>query len=156
MTRHSLLSMVLAGCCALAIAGCEKSSSSKTSGDAEPVVEAPKSRFKGETRAFVAKLVELGVSDWAVADDGAAVMYVPVTFADDGTFQATVSVLVGAEPFACTESGTWSLDDDTATSASVGNVNFEMSTTDCAGRNAPESWRAELTVDGDDITAEMR
>ena len=78
------------------------------------------------------------------------------TFAEDGTFEATVSVLLGEEPLACTESGTWTLDGGESTSTTVANVNFEMSSTDCAGRTAPTSWRAELTVDGDDITAEMR
>lgn len=146
----------LALCAALAMGGCEKSSKTATSGDAEPVQEAPKSRFKGDAKTFVDKLTSVGISDWAVADDGAAVMYDEARFDEDGTFEATVSVLLGEEPFVCAESGTWSLDDDKVTSATVANVNFEMSSTDCAGREAPKSWRAALTVDGDDITAEMR
>ncbi len=156
MKRTSFLWLVLIGACAVGVQGCEKASSAKTSGDTEPVEEAPESRFSGDARAFVDSLVALGVSGWAVADDGAAVMYSPVTCAEDGTFRATVSVLIGDEPFACTETGTWSLDGDKANSKTVANVNFEMSSTDCAGRTAPESWRAELTVNGDDITAEMR
>ncbi len=155
MTRHLSTWLVLTALVALALPGCEKSSSSKTSGDAEPVV-VKKSRFSGDTKLFVDKLMELGLTDWAVADDGATILYDPATFAEDGTFEATVSVLLGEEPLACTESGTWTLDGGESTSTTVANVNFEMSSTDCAGRTAPTSWRAELTVDGDDITAEMR
>jgi hypothetical protein len=155
MARHLSAWLVLIALVALALPGCEKSSSAKTSGDAEPVV-VKKSRFSGDTKGFVDTLMKLGVSDWAVADDGATILYDPVTFAEDGSFTATVSVLLGEEPLACTESGTWSLDGGKSRSTTLGNVNFEMSSTDCAGRTAPKSWRAELTVDGDDITAEMR
>ncbi len=155
MTRHLSAWLVLTALVALALPGCEKSSSSKTSGDAEPVVVA-KSRFSGETKAFVDQLMEIGLSDWTVADDGATVLYDLATFAEDGTYTATVSVLLGEEPLACTESGTWTLDGGEATSTTVAGVDFEMSSTDCAGRTAPTSWRVELTVDGDDITAEMR
>lgn len=153
MNRPLLLGLVLL---AVGFAGCEKSASSKTSGDAEPVEEAPKSRFSGATKTFVDALTANGVGDWAVADDGATVLWETSRFDESGTFEATVSVLLGEEPFACTEAGTWSLDGGKSTSASVANVNFEMSSTDCAGREAPMSWRAELTVDGTDITAEMR
>ncbi len=155
MARHLSAWLVLIALIALALPGCEKSSSSKTSGDAEPVV-VKKSRFSGDTKGFVNSLMELGVSDWAVADDGATILYDPATFAEDGSYTATVSLILGEEPFACAESGTWTLDGDEVTSATVANVNFEMSSTDCPGRTAPKSWRAELTVDGDDITAEMR
>ena len=154
MSRHVPLLLTLLAF--VAGVGCGKTASTTSSGDAQPVEEAPKSRFRGDSRAFVDQLVALGISGWAVADDGAAVLYEQADFAEDGTFRATVNILLGSEPFACTESGTWTLDGQTSTSATVGNVNFEMSSTDCAGRQAPLSWRAQLTVEDNDITAEMR
>jgi len=147
---------------AVVLSACPKSGSSQSSGEQEPVVAPePPSRFKGASKSFVASLTAQPALVWMVADEGTPVVYDELFFAEDGTYRAATTVRFGGggsdtEPFACTESGTWALDDDQAESAAVGNVNFELQSTDCAGREAPQSFRARVTIDGDDITLEHR
>jgi hypothetical protein len=145
----------------LALSACPKSGSSSTSGEQEPVVEAPRSRFKGVTKGFVDNLTAQPALVWMVADEGGAVVYDKLFFSEDGTFRAETTVRFSGgdadtEPFDCTESGTWTLDDNEAESKTVGSINFELQSTDCAGREAPQSFRARVTINGDDITLEHR
>ena len=153
--NRSRLAFALALVVAVGLSGCPRSGASTDSGAAEEPA-APKSRFSGDTKAFFDELQRIGVSTWTVADDGAAVVYEAVEFAEDGAFSADVTVRIGEEPFTCRESGTWALDRDRASSASVGLMNFEMTETNCAGREAPQSWRAELTITDDDVLIELR
>jgi hypothetical protein len=139
-----------------ALSACPKGGASSTSGDQEAVEEAPPSRFSGPTKTYVDALMRAPIVGWEVADDGAAIVYDALTIAEDGTFSAKTSVRIGDEPLLCTESGTWSLDNDTADSATAGELNFELLETDCAGRDAPRSWRAQATISGDDINFELR
>ncbi len=139
------------------LAGCPKGGdTATTSAEQEPVEEAPKSRFSGQTKAFVDGLTGQPIIGWMVADDGAPIVYDELSMAEDGTFSAKTTVRIGDEPFECTERGTWTLDDDKADSKTVGNLNFELAETDCAGRTAPKSWRAQATVSGDDVNFELR
>ncbi len=140
----------------LALTGCPKGGSSTSSGEQEPVEAAPKSRFSGHTKAFVDSLTGQTIVGWMVADDGAPVVYDELTMLEDGTFSAKTTVRIGDEPLECTESGTWALDNDQADSKTVGNIDFDLAQTDCAGRTAPNSWRAQVTATGDDVNFELR
>lgn len=141
----------------LALPACPKGETS-TSGEQEPVVEAPKSRFSGATKVFVDSLVATPARIWTVDDAGAAVVYDELSFSEDGTWSARTTVRFGgeSEPFDCTESGTWTLDGDQAESKTVGGINFELNATDCAGREAPQSFRAHVTSTGGESTLEHR
>ncbi len=147
---------------ALALSACPKSGSSSSSGDQEPAVEAaPKSRFGGDTKKFVDALTKQPALVWTVFDEGTSVVYDKLFFAEDGTFEAETTVRFGgggsdAEPFACTESGTWELDGDQAESRTSAGVDFELTKTDCAGREAPQSFRAFVTIEGGDINLAHR
>jgi len=139
----------------LASVGCPKAGS-QASGEQEPVVvEAPKSRFSGAAKAFVDGLLTLGVQGFEAASDGASVVWDELTFAEDGGFVANASVRLGDEPFTCTETGTWSLDADHS-DPTAGAINFDMNETDCAGREAPQSFRVLATRAGDDIALAHR
>lgn len=141
----------------LALVGCPKGGgSSDTSGEQEPVVQAPRSRFAGQTKAFVDGLTRSPIIGWMVADDGAPIVYDELTMLEDGRWSARTTVRIGEEPLECIERGTWTLDNDAADSGTIGNLNFELAETDCAGRSAPSSWRAQATVSGDDVNFELR
>lgn len=137
------------------LVGCPKTSSTETSGD-QAIEEAPKKRFSGATGRFVDGLLASPIIGWAVNDGGAEVVYEELVLSEDGAFRAKTTVRLGDEPFECTESGTWTLDDNRAESATVGNLNFEVESTDCAGREAPKTFRAEATLSGDDVNLESR
>ncbi len=137
------------------LVGCPKSSSTQNSGD-QVVEEAPKKRFSGTTGTFVDGLLASPIIGWAVNDGGAPVVYEELVMAEDGGFTAKTTIRLGDEPFECTESGTWTLDDNRSESATVGNLNFKVEQTDCAGREAPKNFRAEATLSGDDVNLEHR
>ncbi len=140
----------------VALAGCPKSGGGASSGEQEPVEEAPKSRFSGSTKAYVDGLTRAPIVGWQVADDGAAIVYDALTMDEDGTFSAATTVRLGEEPLECRESGTWTLDNNKSDSAQVGELNFELLQTDCVGREAPRTWRAQATVSADDVNFELR
>ncbi len=136
---------------AIALPGCPKKEVVDSGEQAPPP---PKSRFKGTTKAFVESLTAQPALVWPVADEGTPVVYDELFFSEDGTFRADTSVRFGGvddEPFICVESGTWALDGDEAISKTVGNLTFEMTSTNCAGRTAPITFRAKATIDEDDI-----
>jgi hypothetical protein len=154
---HHAVVFALLAIAMFALQGCPKKGAAEDSG--EQVVEAPKSRFSGATKAFVEALTAKPALVWTVEDAGVAVVYDELFFAEDGTFEATVTVRFGgadAEPFTCSESGAWDLDDNQAESKTVGMINFHMTKTDCAGREAPMNWRARTTLKGDVVNFEHR
>ena len=129
--------------------GCPKNSAStESSGEAEVV---PKSRFSGTTKTFVDTLVTSSVIGYAADDTGAAVIYEELKFSEDGSFSARTTIRLGDEPYECTETGTWTLDGGKADSATSGAVTFELKKTDCAGREAPKTWRGRINIRGTDI-----
>ncbi len=158
MNDHRLLLVLLVTLVAALLAGCPKKEA-ETSGEQEPVEEVPKSRFSGHTKAFVGTLTSKPALVWTVEDSGVAVVYDKLFFEEEGSFRAEVTVrFMGAdsEHFTCTESGTWDLDADAAESKTVGMINFHMTETDCAGREAPKDWRARTTLNGDRVDFEHR
>lgn len=157
MRIATIVLLVLAG--SMGLQACPKGGDSGKSGDQEPVVEVPQSRFSGHTKEFVDRLVGSPALVWAVEDSGVAVVYDKLFFAEDGTFRAEATVRFSAsdtEPFSCAEEGTWALDDDKAQSSTVGLIDFHMAQTDCAGRTAPMDWRALTTINGDAVDFEDR
>ncbi len=152
-----IATVLIAVAAAAMLTGCPKGDSS-TSGEQEPVVEAPKSRFSGATKAFVDAIVDAPALIWTAEDTGATLVYDELTFDESGTWSARSTIRFGgeSEPFDCTESGTWSLDGDQALSKTLGNIDFEMTKTDCAGREAPKSFRAQVTSSGGETTLEHR
>ncbi len=158
MSDRRLRFVFLAALALSLLSGCPKKEA-ETSGEQEPEVVVPVSRFKGQTKAFVDTLTAKPALVWTVEDAGVAVVYDELFFEEEGAFSAKVTVrFLGAdsEPFTCSESGTWDLDGDTAESKTVGMINFHMTTTDCAGREAPMDWRARTTLDGDRVDFEHR
>jgi hypothetical protein len=158
MSTARVFAVVLALVAAASLLGCPKGDS-KSSGEQEPEVVVPKSRFSGHTKAFVDTLVAKPVLVWTVEDAGVAVVYDKLFFTEDGEFTAEVTVRfqgVDSEPFTCSESGSWDLDDDLAESKTLGMINFHMTRTDCAGREAPKDWRARTTLSGDRVDFEHR
>jgi hypothetical protein len=145
---HSLLSLLLLTT-ALILAGCPKEQSPSTSAQQEPVVEP--SRFHGVTGKFVDGLCSLKAYAYTVDDSGAAVVYEELSFAENGRFSASTSIRLGEEPFICTESGTWTIDDDRADSNESAAITLEMTATNCAGRSAPASFRIRAQLQGDEI-----
>jgi hypothetical protein len=135
----------------LATAGCPKQSSSTASAVAE-TAPVEKSRFSGVTKTFIDTLMANGIVGYDVAADGASVVYETVDLSTDGPYTAASTLRLGDEdPFSCTESGTWSLDNDEAVSATEAMATFNMESTDCPGRTAPKSWRAKLEISGSDV-----
>ena len=152
-----LLFIALLISAAVALVGCPKGGeTASASGEQEPVEQAPKSRFSGQTKTYIDGLTRSAIIGWQVADDGAPIVYNELTMLEDGSFSARTTVHIGDEPFECTERGTWTLDNEEADSATVGNLNFELAQTDCAGRSTPMAWRAQATVSSDDVTFELR
>ncbi len=139
------------------LVGCPKTGTSTASAEAEPE-PAPRSRFSGATKTFVNSLTAQPIVVWTVEDSGASVVYDSLSLVEAGTFEAKASVRFPGDPdrFDCTESGSWALDGDKAESATVGQITFELKSTDCPGRTVPTTWRAEATVDGSDINLEHR
>ncbi len=144
----SLLSLFLLTS-TLMLGGCPKEQSTSASAEQEPVVKP--SRFHGATAKFVDELCSLKAYTHTVDDSGAAVVYEELSFAEDGSFSASTSIRLGEEPFTCTESGTWAIDDDRADSNKSAAITLEMTTTNCAGRSAPSSFRIRAQLQGDEI-----
>ena len=131
-------------------AGCPKQSTSTAAAESEPA-PTQKSRFSGDTGAFVDALLSNGIVGYDVAADGASVVYDSMKLTEDGSFEAATSLRLGEDPFSCTETGTWALDDDTAVSVTEAMVTFDMTSSDCPGREAPKTWRAKLEISGKDV-----
>ena len=109
------------------------------------------SRYKGTTRDFVQALARSTALKYTVTDEGAAVVYEEVNFSEDGGFKAQATIRLGDEPFECQEAGNWAIEGEASTSRSNAVLVFQMTTTNCAGREAPMSWRARTQIDGTDI-----
>ena len=134
---------------ALTLGGCPKEQSASASAEQEPVVHP--SRFHGVTDKFVDGLCNLKAYAHTVDDSGAAVVYDELSFNEDGSFSASTSIRLGEEPFTCTESGTWAIDDDRADGSKSAALTLEMTTTNCAGRSAPSSFRIRAQLQDDEI-----
>lgn len=144
----SLLSLFLLTS-ALWLGGCPKEQSVSSSAEQEPAPEP--SRFRGVTAKFVDGLCSLKAYAHTVDDSGAAVVYEELSFTEDGNFSANTTIRLGEEPFTCTESGNWAIDDDKADSNTSAAITLEVTATDCAGRSAPSSFRIRAQLQGDEI-----
>ncbi len=134
--------------CTLTLAACPKEQSAQTSAEQEPPAPA---RFSGVTASFVQGLSSLKAYAHTVDDAGAAVVYEEIDFTEDGNFSAKTSIRLGDEPFACKESGDWTLEGDRADSKESAALTLEVTSTDCAGRSAPSSFRVRAQLQDDEI-----
>ena len=129
------------------VSGCPKAGQSTTSGESAAPAEATAAP-KGDTARFEAALVRETIAYWTAAPDGAAVTYDALNFATDGQFAATATQRFGGgeEDFQCEESGSWSLDGGAAESATSAAMTMEVTSTTCAGREAPITIRVQATI----------
>lgn len=146
---HRLLLGVVFAATTLLCAGCPKDGDSAQTGGEQQTEAAPAP--VGPAAQFIKSLCSATAVKFTVTDEGAAVVYEELKFEEGGTFEAATTIRLGDDPFECTESGTWSLDGGKPESRTSGAVSFEMTETDCAGREAPETFRARILVDGRDI-----
>ena len=149
---HRIALLIVCASMAVGAIGCPKQGSTD-SGEAAEATPAPTSRFSGATATFVDALLATSIVGYDVAREGASVIYQSMGLEKDGTFSADATLRLGdgEDAYPCVESGTWTLDDDKAESATVAMVTFDMKSTDCPGRTAPKSWRAKLEISGSDV-----
>jgi len=147
--KPSAVSMAVLIACMLTLLGCPKQGDGASdSGSQEPA--APTPTATGTTPSFIKALCAATASQFTVTDEGAAVVYEKLRFFDDGNFEAATTIRLGDEPFECTERGTWSLEGNAAESKSSAAIVFEMTETNCAGREAPFSFRTRAILTGGD------
>jgi len=114
--------------------------------------EAPAAEVKKEAKAgnvpadknskkFAAKLLKTTGRNFSPNAEG--LQYKEITFNADNTFTAKAALVVMDEEMSCTESGTWEL--DPAKSATVANMSWNITSTDCPTREAV-SLRVEVEL----------
>jgi hypothetical protein len=130
---------------ALALA-CGDKPETETAAAAEP---APKSTLVPDdklSQAFGDKLFELDIKRFKPVDaaGGASLVYSSVTFQPDGSWLAKGEVSVADESMPCQEAGTWSM--DAASTKDTADMSWNIEKTSCAGREAPQELRLEVTI----------
>ncbi len=161
MTRPRLLMLAGLGAAFVlpgpALAG--KKNKKKTE---EPAAEAapPKVVTKlpkdATSKAFGEKLLASRIVDFEPPGvDGLPFLYDTFTFHEGNTWTAEATLDAGDEKVRCTESGTWTV--DAAESETVGPVNWTLGATDCPGRTAGATSRAQFEIQDDgDVKALFR
>jgi len=148
--KHSVLASGLLVACGLVFAACPKQGGGATD-SGEQQNEAATTKPMGPTEAFIKGLCTGMASKFTVTDEGAAVVYEELRFTKDGSFEAATTIRLGDDPFECTERGSWSLDGDAAESKSSAAILFQMTETNCAGREAPFTFRTRATLNDDEV-----
>ncbi len=146
--RTVLAILCVAGTASL-VACPKEQTATGTSGEQE--ASAADARYRGDSAVFVRDLCRLKVYTFTVSDTGAAVVYDELSFDDDGSYEAATSVHLGEEPFTCRETGTWTMDDDDADDRTSAALSIEVTSTDCAGRSAPDSFRVRARIRAGEI-----
>jgi len=146
--RNLLAFVLLLGTAALTACPKEQGASSESGEQEAPQ---PASRYRGHSATFVNSLCSLKVFAYTVSDEGAAVVYDELSFDEDGSFEASTSIRIGDEPFSCRESGTWAMDSDAADDRNTAALTLEVTSTDCAGRSAPDSFRVRARIADNEI-----
>ncbi|HCP45139.1 MAG TPA: hypothetical protein DIU15_03810 [Deltaproteobacteria bacterium] len=136
--------------CAALLSACPKQGGGTTESGAQENAPAT-NNTGGPTATFIKNLCSRAASKFTVTDEGAAVVYEELRFSDDGAFEAATTIRLGDEPFECTERGRWSLEGSGVESKSSAALLFEMTETNCAGREAPFRFRARATLSGDEV-----
>jgi hypothetical protein len=79
---------------------------------------------------------------------GGRLVYQTLDFDANGTWTGDAELLLAEDPFDCTESGTWQLENEGPSDPNLGRVNMVMDSTDCPGREAPGKWKIEVRLQG--------
>lgn len=97
------------------------------------------------SQAFARRLVATPIKNFSPSDStGAKFLYNTFSFQADGTFTAQGYVEIADEKMDCAESGPWTM--DAAESETVATVSWTVEKTNCAGREAGEKTRAQVTL----------
>ncbi len=98
---------------------------------------------------FADKLVETEFVKYALGiGGGGRLVYETLEFKPNGTWVGDAELLLAEDPFKCTESGTWQLEEDGSGDGNVGRVYLVMNQTDCPGREADDKWKIEIRLEG--------
>lgn len=136
----------------VALAGKKKAPEAAAPAAAEvPSTAAP---ADAASQKFLEKLLETSLKNFSPSDGGAEFKYDEARFLAGNQFTAKGFVEMDGERMDCTESGTWKM--DAAESEKVAAVEWTVSKTDCAGRDAGVSVRVRMTIDKGAISAEFR
>ena len=117
-------------------------------GETETTVPEDKSEKLGDvpndsnSKKFAKQLVSTDINNFS--PDAEGLRYNKMTFNGDNTWKAEAVVHVMDEEMECHESGTWKM--DPASSTTVANMNWTISSTDCPTRQAPQELRVEVTL----------
>lgn len=99
-----------------------------------------------DSKSFAKALIDLEVINWKPEGAGSSVRFIYKTadFKADGTWRAEASVEANFEEIPCVESGSWSI--AAVESSQVGTIEWTVTKTNCAMREAPIEKRGQVTM----------
>jgi hypothetical protein len=107
------------------------------------------------SKKFASSLIKTAIENFTPSDaSGATFKYAKMTFSGDNQWTADAFVEIQDERMECVERGGWTL--EPAESASVGTVSWKVEQTDCPGREAGSTTRAEFTISKSGVDAVFR
>jgi len=117
--------------------GCKKEAEPVTSG----AQRTPRDVFADDLAAaeFVRYSLDIG--------DG-SLTYETMRFSANNTWTGSAVLRLAKEPYSCTESGTWQLEDGSPMNPTTGRLMLVMDSTDCPGREASKKWKVEIRLEG--------
>lgn len=103
------------------------------------------------SKAFARALVAKDTSNFKPTDaQGAKFVYTQLSFRGDNTWVANGYVEAMDERMECAESGTWTM--STADTPTLATMNWQLVKTNCAGREAGEDTRVQVTLGNSGIS----
>jgi hypothetical protein len=140
MTTPRMFVALLTAALLLPVAtGCKKKAvEPETSG----VQRTPRDVFADDLAAaeFVRYSVDIG--------DGGSLTYETLRFVADNTWTGSAVLRLAKEPYSCTESGSWQLEEGSPLNPTTGRLMMVMDSTDCPGRDAQKKWKVEIRLEG--------
>ena len=107
------------------------------------------------SKKFGDALMAAEITDFRPVDNvGAKFVYSTMSFDAGNTWRADGYVEIQDERMECVESGAWSI--EPAESNTVATVSWTVDKTDCAGRDAGQATRAQVTIEKNGISALFR
>jgi hypothetical protein len=80
--------------------------------------------------------------------DGGSLTYETLRYSANKTWTGSAVLRLAKEPYSCTESGTWQLEEGSPLNPTTGRLMMVMDSTDCPGRDAPRKWKVEIRLEG--------
>jgi len=158
MSRTPVLLACLFALSAPAMAGKKSKDKNKdNSASTEQAAESVDTQLPDDntSKKFGEALMAAEISNFKPVDNvGAKFVYATMSFDAGNTWRAEGYVEIQDERMECVESGAWSL--EPATSNTVGTVSWTVDKTDCAGRDAGQESRAQVTIEKNGISALFR